>query len=125
MSTRCNIHFVEDGDIVANIYRHSDGYPDGFHGVPAFMERFFTAVEEQCHGDNRFNCAEYLAVKFIVFNVAEIQRPHREMGKTPGPLDFLSLGVTNQDHGDIEFVYTVECDKLDAEGRPTVTWEAA
>jgi len=122
MSTRCNIHFVdsflEDGDAPINAYRHSDGYPDGKHGVLASLETFFQAVEDQCDGDTRFNCAEYLAAKFIVWQASRFAHNPEK------PLAFLSLGVAAQDHGDIEFIYTVDCGKLDEKGRPTVTWEA-
>lgn len=120
MSTRGNIHFVDqftgDGPPV-NIYRHSDSYPDGTHGVPADMERFFQAVEDQCAGDTRFGCAEYLATKFVVWQASRYARDPEK------PLAFLSLGVANQDHGDIEYLYTINCAKFDAKGRPTVTWE--
>jgi hypothetical protein len=38
MSTRCVVTVFEDDESYA-IYRHSDGYPDGEHGVIAMLER--------------------------------------------------------------------------------------
>ena len=52
MSTRCTINFcykTEDGEpeVVAKIYRHSDGYPDTEHGVKNCLKRFFKDVEKR------------------------------------------------------------------------------
>lgn len=117
MSTRCVIEFTEGDDVVACIYRHSDGYPDGPHGVPDSLERFFAAVEEQCGGDNRYDDPCYLAARFVVWQAAQWSRG--------GPLNFLSLGITPSadSHGDLAWVYRVDCDRGDA--RPKVTWRAA
>ena len=121
MSTRCNIHFVDsytdDDNPPVNVYRHCDSYPDGEHGVPASFQRFFQAVEDQCDGDTRYSDPCYLSAKFIVWQAGEFARDPEK------PLAFLSLGVSAEDHGDIAYVYTVDCSKLDAKGRPTVTWE--
>jgi len=108
---------VSYGEIDANIYRHPDGYPDGPHGVPADLERFFQAVEEQCDGDTRYDDPEYLAAKFLVWQALRFGRNPEK------PLDFLSVSPCIKDHGDIEFIYTVDCDNRDEKGRPTVTWE--
>ena len=104
MSTRCNIHFAYSTDEPpeANIYRHSDGYPEG--------EEFFTEVEAQTT-DTRFNDPSYLAAKFVVWQAGQFAK--HGSGQ---PLDFLSLGVTNKDAGDGEYVYTVIC----GNGRPEV-----
>ena len=122
MSTRCNVHFTYNGDISSNIYVHSDGYPDGEHGIPALFQRFFADVEEQCDGDTRFEDPEYLAAKFLVW-IANDGRPRYKEEKTL--LNFLGVSPCSQDHGDIEWVYTVETKKPDplTNGRPTVTWE--
>ena len=103
MSTRCNIHFTENGSIVANIYRHSDGYPDSESGVLADLDKFFADVEAQTGSDCRFNDAEYLAARFVVWQAAQNSRNEQ-------PLNFLGLGVCSRDHGDIEYVYEVKCD---------------
>jgi len=117
MSTRCNIHFTYNGEISANIYRHPDGYPDGEHGVPASLARFFDELERQTP-DTRYGDPEYLAAKFLVWQAGEFARDSDK------PLDFLSVSPCVQDHGDIEWVYTVETQNRDDKGRPTVTWEA-
>lgn len=120
MSTRCNIHFsygARERDLAANIYRHSDGYPDGKHGVPADLARFFAAVEEATR-DTRFDDPEYLAAKYLVWQAGECTRS----GKA---LDFLGVSPCIEDHGDIEYVYTVNCGALDESGHPSVTWVEA
>ena len=125
MSTRCNIHFNDGEHVVANIYRHSDGYPDGEHGVPACLQRFFVAVETQCNGDTRFDDPEYLAAKFLVWQAHENQSYERERGEDPTRLKFTGVSPCLRDHGDIEHIYTVDCENLDQDRRPTVTHEEA
>lgn len=109
MSTRCNIHFNGWGRTVANIYRHSDGYPEG---VLPDLQSFFEAVETQTR-DTRFDDAGYLAAKFVVWQANQFQRGQ--------PLNFLSLGVCIEDHTDIEYVYEVNCEEHEENGRPIVT----
>lgn len=116
MSTRCQIHFVHDTDEkrYPSIYRHSDGYPDGQHGVLASLERFFKAVKTQTH-DTRFGDPEYLAAKFVVWQSGE-------WVGSGGPLDFLSVGVANGLHGDEDYEYRVICDTR--ERTPTIQYRA-
>jgi hypothetical protein len=118
MSTRCTIHFHGYGtpDIRAIIYRHCDGYPDGEHGVPADLERFFKEVESQTR-DTRFSDPSYLAAKFVVWQAGEFARDDSR------PLDFLSVGVVMQDPGDIEYRYHVTCGTDWNGSRPEVNWE--
>jgi hypothetical protein len=110
MSTRANIHFTHGNSILANVYKHSDGYPEGMLPV---LEKFFRAVEEQA-SDTRFSDPEYLAAKFVVYLAHEYPSPGE-------PLAFLGVGVVTRDAGDGEYIYTVDCGHLDAHGRPTVT----
>lgn len=117
MSTRCNIHFSYGTDIVANVYRHSDGYPEGPHGVPASLKRFFEDVEVQTK-DRRFGDPSYLAAKFVVWQASQYATPCK-------PLEFLSVGVAMKDAGDGEYIYTVDCSELGPDGRPSVTWTKA
>ena len=118
MSTRCNIHFKGWEEIRSNIYRHSDGYPDGEHGVPACLQRFFEELEAQT-ADRRYSDPEYLAAKFLVWQAGQYASDLEK------PLEFLSVSPCIEDHGDIEYVYTVDCDNLDQAGRPTVTYRSA
>jgi hypothetical protein len=115
MSTRCNIHFTDSrGGVEANIYRHSDGYPDG---VLPDLDRFFAAVEAQT-SDTRFNDPSYLAAKFVVWQAGEYAHGGQ-------PLDFISLGIMGADAGDGEFVYTVTCSDGYPPKRPAVTYREA
>lgn len=121
MSTRSNIHFTGFGSttIVANIYRHSDGYPEG---VFPDLEKFFDEVERQT-SDTRFDDPSYLAAKFVVWQAGENAKiaAYDYKNGRPGevkPLDFLSVGVVSYDAADGEYIYTVACG---VNGRPTVT----
>jgi hypothetical protein len=122
MSTRCVINFTY-GPSTAKVYRGSDGYPDGKHGMIAELARFFKAVEKATR-DRRFNDPSYLAAKFIVWQAHrravtwdimanKYRRNHR--------LDFIGVGVVDEDPGDIEYVYFVDCQNHDQAGRPVVT----
>jgi hypothetical protein len=139
MSTRCTIHFGTEayGD-EAIIYRHSDGYPESEHGVPATLQRFFEAVEAQCPNDTRYNDGSYLAAKFLVYQANKYSRRSSNAYVTSTHLggavydeskvrmlDFLSVAPVLEDPGDIEYRYTVHCDQRDDSeaGRPVVTWE--
>lgn len=126
MSTRCVINF-SDGPtrLVAKVYRHCDGYPDGDSGILADLQRFFADVESQTN-DTRFDDAAYLAAKYVVWqasrNAYTYNLVNGKMRRVKAkPLDFLSVGILVADPGDIEYVYTVDCDRHDASGRPVVT----
>jgi hypothetical protein len=124
MSTRCMIKFGEKRGkkLVAEamIYQHSDGYPNGWHGVLVLMQRFFRAVEKDAD-DTRFNDPEFLAAKFVVWVTQTIGRKYASsnFGKD-GPLNFLSHGVSLREHGDIEYCYFVDCSRKDEQGRPLI-----
>lgn len=118
MSTRCTINFcTDDGELVAKIYRHCDGYPDGEHGVPADLARFFADVQQQCSNDTRFNDPAYLAAKYVVWQAA------RNARSAKAPLNFLSLGVTVSDPPDIAYTYQVTASHGHA--LPAVTFHEA
>lgn len=129
MSTRSTAHFKGYGadEPVAIIYRHTDGYPDG---AGTDIVKFFEQVEQQCEGTihgTRFGDPSYLAAKYVVF-LSGIFAKYSAMGPAGEdgeikPLNFGSVGVMDQDPGDIEYRYTVDCDNLDSIGRPTVTVE--
>lgn len=122
MSTRCNIHFTysPDSPPEANIYRHSNGYPDG---VLPDLEKFFTEVERQVPGDTRFGDPAYLAAKFVVWQAWEFAKIYQDAGLgANAPLDFLSVGIMSEDAGDGEYVYTVICNN---DRRPEVTYREA
>lgn len=124
MSTRSTTHFIGSGGrLVANIYRHSDGYPEG-HG--ADLSRFLDDVEAQTQ-DTRFGEPSYLAAKLVVWLAREFAVSYET---TDGqfeitshadkrPLDFLSVGIMSEDPGDIEYIYEVDTENL-VDGRPTI-----
>ncbi len=91
----------------ALIYRHSDGYPDGEHGVPACLARFFADVIAQTGGDTRFSDPSYLAAKFVVWQMAL-------NGSAKAPLASLGCGVVMEAPGDVAYVYAVECGTREA-----------
>jgi hypothetical protein len=74
------------------------------------LDRFFADVEKQCGGDTRFGDPTYLAAKFVVWQAAENARYYPHVAyEEGGPLAFLGVGVTTNDAGDGEYIYTVEC----------------
>jgi hypothetical protein len=123
MSTRAQVSFeYQYGDSkqgplrYALIYCHCDGYPEAPHGLGHRIQEFFKEVKKQTN-DTRFDCPEYLAAKFVVF----LANGYATKGK---PLDFLSVGVSMDEHGDIEYLYRIDCSKKDPEtGFPVVTLE--
>lgn len=122
MSTRCTTHFVSGDHLAAKIYRHSDGYPEG-HGKE--LQRFFDDVEAQT-GDTRFGDPSHLAAKLVVWLAREFAQSYSvDTGEWTShadtrPLDFLSVGVVQEDPGNIEFRYVIDCAERDANGRPRV-----
>jgi len=124
MSTRCHI-IVEDpssGDKTI-LYRHSDGYPNGEHGVLAslvpFVARFmkhrgwdpcYLGAQIVCDQINRSR--EYMRK----YHLDAIDRFNFEgkgnAGYHVGALeriddDFLGFGISSGIHGDVEFIYRV------------------
>ena len=112
MSTRCNTHFTQYGATEANVYVHSDGYPDGEHGIPQRFGRFCRDLEEQTT-DTRYGDPAFLAAKFLVWVAGQYANDPRK------PLEFLSVGIMTKDAGDAAYVYTVDCT---SQQRPPVTW---
>lgn len=103
MSTRSQWSFREKGKQIALIYKHSDGYPQGFYGGFALWKRFTDKIikDEGMYG-NRFDDAEYLAARFIVFLAI-----HENKEKN---LNFGGIGISKDLHGDIEYLYEINCD---------------
>lgn len=126
MSTRSSTHFMMGDKIKANVYRHTDGYPEG-HGID--IHKFFQDVEWQTT-DTRFNDPTYLAAKMVVWLAAkmapyshsmyEFSDVERLKEAKSEPLNFLSVGVQITDPLDIEYIYEIHCDKFDTKGRPIV-----
>ena len=121
MSTRCTTHFVYGERTCAIVYRHSDGYPEG---AGTDIYRFFDDVQSQTR-DTRFSDPTYLAAKYVVWLADQFRDNFKFENGVPQKvrgnlLDFLSVGVTQEDPGDIEFRYSIYCDQTD-NGVPRVT----
>ena len=102
MSTRCQIRF-QDKNTIAQIYRHSDGYPDGEGGVISDLIEYAKAVE-----DNRMDDPSYAAANFIHWNKLQ-----HEKGDPKYSPKFSSTGYGVEDpakgiHGDESYLYVVE-----------------
>jgi len=93
MSTRANIHFKNGDRLVANIYRHRDGFPDGL-GVDLHVFLDQTAGLK----DRRWSDAEYLAAKFLVWQAAEYatSRASNQENRELNPLEFLSVAPASR-----------------------------
>ena len=99
MSTRCNIEFY-DGPITtevsepaARLYKHSDGYPE--NGILPLLKATFQACDKGfgLYG-RRTSDPEWCAAEFISM--------HRDRGGG-------NIYVSQQNHGDIEYLYRVVC----------------
>ena len=116
MSTRANVHFVygqAESAIAANIYVHSDGYPEG---LGQDILDFLTVLEGNVP-DNRFGDPEYLAAKFLVWK-ANMNREGKN-SKNSHLLGFTGVAPCIVDHTDIEYIYTVFCEV----GKPIITFK--
>jgi len=126
MSTRCHI-IIEDpryGDRTI-LYRHSDGYPEGEHGVLASLAPFVARFMKHRGWD-----PEYLAAQIICDQINTTRNYRRklleerlaqlESDEDAGWLlectreqlanvdnNFLGFGISNEIHGDVEFIYRV------------------
>jgi hypothetical protein len=87
MSTRCQIAVEHNPGVF--IYMHNDGYPDGKHGVLAWLLPFVRDFHA-----NRGHDPEYLTAR-IIARIAEL---------VPG---CLGLGVGSALHGDEAYIYVV------------------
>ena len=81
------------------------------------MQKFFEAVKADTQG-TRFDQADYLAAKFVVWQA--------EKNRNGKPLDFLGLGIITKDPGDIAYIWTGTCcADQDKSALPTVTYKEA
>jgi len=128
MSTRAVVIFRSgwDNRHQAMIYRHSDGYPGGLgEDIQTFLDEL-----EQTVPDNRFYDYGYLAAKWVVWDctryVAQMNTGLRDCAPNCGYLDFLGCGIIQEEPGDIEYRYIVQCGDTDSTSsdsgaRPKVT----
>lgn len=100
MSTRCNIKLVSGPDVLW-FYRHSDGYPGG--AMP-LLEEFMGHIKSGAIRNNMSQSAGwliYLGAKEYGFH--EPNELNTGMGWKVG-----SIEPTTEQHGDIEYLYTVD-----------------
>jgi len=123
MSTRCHI-IVEDpryGDKTI-LYRHSDGYPNGEHGVLASLVPFVVRFMKHRGFD-----ACYMGAHIIADQIQRSREHDREWcersikrdeanGHDPSYYreklanlenDFLGFGISSEIHGDVDYIYRV------------------
>jgi hypothetical protein len=134
MSTRCHI-IIEDEYNKVILYRHSDGYPNGEHGVLAslvpFIQRFMK---------HRGWEVEYLAAQLICDQINRAREYSRKLYEERAATDpedgywqarlaevdddFLGFGISNEIHVDVEYIYHVTKDQIqvqDGEGKNLTT----
>ena len=120
MSTRCQI-IVKGSDVV--VYRHSDGYPDGKHGVLAALKKIVVPFLKHRGLDTCYLPAHIVAGlivehqrdmdKLIRLSVKEGRQDHVSSYEQFKYLGFGVEAYTDENadnalHGDIEFVYIVD-----------------
>ena len=117
MSTRSQIQFKDKWGTV-QIYRHSDGYPDGPSGVIADLKTLKDWVDKT----QTFRGAGYLAAQFIFYAKLQALRCYATMkgrksidetinAEDDQPYYLLGHGVEDPRkgiHGDEEYLYVVE-----------------
>lgn len=92
MSTRCNILVKEKGRKDIILYHHHDGYPQG---VGADLVKRFTELFSK----ENYIFAIVLANKLVKDSEDEYE-------------------ITNCIHGDIEYLYTIDCSKKEISYKP-------
>jgi hypothetical protein len=97
------VHFqFGEGEPFAIIYRHYDGY-----ALKEDLERFLQDAKNELK-DTRFYDPEYLAAKYVVWQANE----YAEGGSR---LNFTGLGISTEDHGDVEYICKVKCSNSNEE----------
>lgn len=152
MTTRCQLRFVRDlavgrtadpDDPIAQVYIHSDGYPEGVLERLHQLERLLTATST-VRGPT-YAAAQYLFIdtlaslslyldpgrdeerRVTATTPAEVCDPHRMEGLTQ-PLFLLGHGVedpTSGIHGDEEYLYVVAVPPSAIDQRESRPWRVA
>ena len=85
------------------IYRHSDGYPEGEHGVIAFLKPFCeTFINIRGFDDS------YLAARLIQHMCNKYDSSCSQHWEDLDTIQLLGHGIDNDIHGDIEYFYVVK-----------------
>jgi len=126
MSTRCQLRFTESGsDRAAQVYRHSDGYPEGVFSLLEHLQELLQTTETQRDAsyaaefifidklwylEPRFRCRDGV-YSDLPDSVAGVLEPEnwQEVKGTPSYL--LGHGVEDPScglHGDEEYIYVID-----------------
>ena len=107
MSTRSQIRFKEKGDQSTQIYKHSDGYPEGQGGVVSELYEFFANYYMK-DPQARFGDPSYAAADFIYW---EKEKSRKSLGKQFEKSGYEKIGEGVQNRGmtsgSEEYLYTV------------------
>lgn len=109
MSTRANI-IIQDGHDRLWFYRHSDGYPRG--ALPV-LKKFMAAVKDGTVRNNACQAAGWL----ILLGAEEygvrpdFTRKHYNDDTRVSDWKVGAIEPTTEQHGDIEFLYTLDLKK--------------
>jgi len=107
MSTRSTLRWLDHrGNVVAQIYRHSDGYPTAV--IPDLTEFF--------EWDTRASDPEYSAANFIYYmkvkqkELQEKIRTELDLSPPGESLEHLGYGIQNPNrvNGDVEYLYEIQ-----------------
>lgn len=105
MSTRCNIKIIDGADELW-FYRHSDGYPEGAMPI---LEQFMDCVK---NGDIRNNIGQ--ASGWLIYLGAKeygLHDPNKNSESNYQSWKVGSIEPTTGQHGDIEYLYTLDLEK--------------
>lgn len=123
MSTRAQIKYKNSQDNIY-IYKHSDGYPEGEHGVLKFLVPFVEKFFKSRGDDESYFLAQFLrhhAVYTYKEQLADyekykdsdneiVRRCNRHPDEDDSPYKYLSYGLDCIQHGDIRYLYEIDND---------------
>jgi len=107
VSTRAHIK-VEGEEVL--IYKHSDGYPDGVHGVLAWLQPIVTRFVTERGSDEEYLLAQIIRQAAIQDYKKWLAEPEGKYKSREPSLDPLGWGLGTSLHGDIEFLYVIKTD---------------
>lgn len=112
MSTRSTVHFVSsEWDESHIVYVHHDGYPS-YRGKQ--IMDFLRTVRDEIT-DSRMGDAGRLAAKFVVYMFNDYYQHAKESDYREAEhlMQTISVNLCNEDPGDIEYRYIVNCDTVE------------
>lgn len=108
MSTRANIKVTDGSGDQLWFYKHSDGYPDG---TMPLLETFLERVKKGQYRDNVGQASGHL----IILGRLDLEESWDKFneGKWPTHYEWKvgTIEPTTEQHGDIEWLYTIDLKK--------------